>query len=253
MTSLGIQLHTLRSLLALDFSGTLGRLAGMGYTEVEFAGYYDHSAAELRSVLQECGLAAPSAHISRQQLDKELGPTLEMAFELGHRYLVLPWLAPQERETLDDYRALADFLNHTGDRCRDAGITVAYHNHDFEFLQLDDGLPYEILLERTEPALVSMELDLYWLHTVGGRPEDYFARYPGRFELCHLKDADEAGDMTEVGEGVIDFPVLIPAAQAAGMCHFFVEHDQPRDPLASVECSFTYLDQLSTGLSSEVR
>ncbi|MFV1979998.1 MAG: sugar phosphate isomerase/epimerase family protein, partial [Rhodothermia bacterium] len=125
-----------------------------------------------------------------------------------------------------------------------AGIRFAYHNHDFEFADLEGQVPYDLLLERTEPDFVAMEIDLYWIRAVGHEPLPYFEQYPGRFKLCHVKDMDLAGAMTEVGSGIIDFASDFGQASLAGLEHFFVEHDDPTDPLASIATSFEGLKAL---------
>ncbi len=244
LEAVGLQLYTVRSLMAEDVDATLADVARIGYDEVEFAGYYERTPAELRATLDAVGLSAPSAHVSLETLRTDPDGTLEAAATLGHRYVVLPWLDEAERGSVDGYRRLAGEMNDFGERCRAAGIQFGYHNHDFELGQIEGATPLDVLIEATDPDLVTFELDIFWLVNGGGDPLDYFARYPGRFQLCHVKDRTAAGDMVDVGAGVIDFASIFRHADAAGLRHYFVEHDQPADPLASIAASYSYLAAL---------
>ena len=152
-----------------------------------------------------------------------------------------------DQQVRDGYLRLADEMNGFGERCRTAGIRFGYHNHDFELERFDDTVPLDVLLENTDPELVTFEVDFFWLVHGGAEPLDYIARYPGRFELCHVKDRSMDGQMVDVGDGVIDFATVIPAGEAAGVRHVFVEHDRPDDSLMSVARSYRTLAQLQAG------
>lgn len=242
----GLQLYTVRSLMAQDVEGTLRRVADIGYREVEFAGYFDRSPARLREILDGAGLAAPSAHVDLDSLDEDRAPeTLEAARTVGHDWLVIGWVPPEQRSTLDDYRRLADRLEAAGSRVNEAGLRFAYHNHEFEFEPIDGTVPYEILAG-TDPGLVALQLDLYWVRRGGSDALDWFRRHPGRFPSVHVKDMAEDGAMVDVGAGVIDWSDLLSHARSAGVRHYFVEHDQPDDPLRSVRDSFEHLNGLPT-------
>jgi sugar phosphate isomerase/epimerase len=241
---LGIQLYTLRSILPQDFDGTLARLADVGYREVEFAGYHGRDPAAVRAALDAAGLRAPSAHVAIEALDAEWARTLEAAHAIGHEWLVVAWIPEELRPDLDGYRRIAERFNQAAATAREAGIGFAYHNHDFEFVPLEGRTPYDVLLEETDPELVRLELDLYWI-TKGGRdPLDYFARYPGRFPLVHVKDMGEDGGMVDVGEGTIDFARIIARREEAGIRHWFVEHDVPADPMRTARVSYENLRRL---------
>ncbi len=240
---IGVQLYTVRSLMENDVAGTLEQVAAVGYDEVEFAGYFEHSPAEIRSLLDQFGLAAPAAHIGIDRLRNELGKVLEEAQTVGHRYVICPWLAEDQR-TLDAYKGHAAFFNEVGAACKEAGIQFAYHNHDFEFEMTDGMMPYDLLLDETDADLVQMELDLYWITKGGHDPLAYFERYPGRFTLCHAKDMDDGQTIVPVGEGTIDFGRIFAQSEQAGLVHYFVEHDHPDDPMASIAASYNHLKEL---------
>jgi sugar phosphate isomerase/epimerase len=239
---IGLQLYTVRELLADDVPGTLAAVAAAGYTEVETAGYADLEPGAFAAALQQAGLTAPSAHVPLKRIESAPSQLLEEAAMLGHRYLVLPFLMPWQRLSLDAYRDVADTLNAFGEQCAAAGIRLAYHNHDFEFEPIDGQRPYDLLLERCDPARVCFELDLYWASKAGADPAGLLRAAPQRFRLCHVKDMDAEGEMTEVGKGTIDFAALFAAG--VELEHYFVEHDKPGDPLASIRHSIAAMRTL---------
>ena len=242
---IGVQLYTVRSLMESDFEGTLRQVAAIGYDEVEFAGYFGRGPAEVKALLAEVGLRAPACHVSLDTLRGDLAATLDAARTVGHDYVVCPWLAPEERGSAAGYRALAGLFNEVGAACREAGLRFAYHNHEFEFENVDGQVPMDLLIEGTDSSLVHFEIDLFWI-TKGGRdPLAYFARYPGRFPLCHVKDMADGGTMVDVGAGRIDFSAIFARSEEAGLRHYFVEHDQPADPIASIAASHAYLEGLT--------
>ncbi len=244
LARIGVQLYTVRSILENDFVGGIEKVAAAGYDEVEFAGYFDRSPADVKALLDRLGLAAPSAHVGLDALKDDLDAVVEAARVIGHQFVVCPWLAPNQRRTLDDYRGHAVFFNEAGKRFKDEGIQFAYHNHDFEFEPIDGRMPYDLLLAETDADLVKMELDLYWIAYAGQDPLAYFAKHPGRFPLCHVKDMAADRTMTPAGQGTIDFAAVFAKSDEAGLQHYFVEHDNAEDPIQSITTSYTYLRAL---------
>ena len=251
LSPLGLQLYTVRDLMADDVATILERVAGIGYREVEFAGYHGWEPGELRRLLDDLGLSAPSAHIGFPEPDA-FGEALDAAQALGHRHVVVPWIPEERRKSADDYRGVADTLSRMGQRAATREIRVVYHNHAYEFESLhggsrapgdpDDGVvPYDLLLERTDPHLVGFQADLYWMRAAGRDPLDYFRRWRGRYLSVHVKDMDARGRMVPVGDGVMDFRTLLAAAREAGVSHYFVEHDRPADPQRAVARSHAHL------------
>jgi len=242
----GLQLYTVREEMRRDFAGTLERVAAIGYREVEFAGYFDHAPAEVRALLQRHGLQAPASHVPWERTGDGWPAALAEANAVGHRFVVIPWLPEDARRTLDDWRRVAERLNRAGAAARDAGLALGYHNHEFEFTPIGGQVPYDVLLAETDPALVAFELDLYWTVRAGHDPLAYFTRHPNRFKLVHVKDSAGAPEhrMVDVGAGTIDFARILPAAARAGVVHYFVEHDQPADAMASVRASYAALSRL---------
>jgi sugar phosphate isomerase/epimerase len=242
---IGVQLYTVRDRMAKDFEGTLAQVATIGYREVEFVGYFGKDPREVRATLDRHGLAAPAAHIGLTPPD-QWRAALDGAHVVGHRYLVVAWIPPEARRTLEDYKRAAESFNRAGAEAKAAGIQFAYHNHDFEFERLDRRLPYDVLLAETDPQLVQLEMDLYWITKGGQDPLAYFARYPGRFPMVHVKDSMGPPEhkMVDVGAGTIGWGKIFARREQGGIRHFFVEHDQPPDPFGSIRASYEYLKRL---------
>ena len=244
LKKIGVQLYTVRSLMEKDFKGTLAKVAAAGYQEVEFAGYYEHKPKDVKKLLNRLGLTAPSTHQGLAVFEQKLDWLIETAKIIGHQYVVCPWLSTEQRSTIDHYKKLAASFNQFGEACQQAGLQFAYHNHDFEFAPLAGQIPFDVLLAATDPKLVQIEIDLYWIIKAGYDPLTYFEKYPGRFALCHVKDMAAEQKMVEVGQGQIDFAKIFAQSQQAGLKHYFVEHDQPENPLQSITASSQYLKDL---------
>jgi sugar phosphate isomerase/epimerase len=245
----GVQLYTLRTEMAKDVDATLMRLGSLGYREVEFAGYFNRTPSQIKDSLSKAGLTAPSAHIPIEVLDgNQRDRALADAVAVGHQWVVVPWLAADIRRSLDDYRKIAERLNRIGEAAQKAGLQFAYHNHDFEITPLEGRVPLEVMLESTDPKRVAVELDVYWTVKAGGDPLAYYAKWPGRITMLHLKDSKgaPAHEMTEVGSGTIDWNTIIArGTQQGGVRHAFIEHDNPADPWASVTASIGHLKTLA--------
>lgn len=233
---IGLQLYTLRREMARDFEGTLARVADLGFKEMEFAGYFGRSASDVRTILERYGLTSPAAHIQLTAVRENLEREIDYAAELGQSYIVVPSL-PENERSLDDYRRHAETLNNAGEACRRAGLKMGYHNHNFEFESTGNQVPYDLLLNDTDPGLVDFELDLFWITVAGADPLTYFTDHSGRFTMLHVKDLDTHGRMADVGRGTIDFTGLFSHASVAGFKHYFVEHDNPGDGIASIASS----------------
>lgn len=244
LRSFGLQLYTVRDLLTSDFEGTLAEVARIGYRQVEFAGISGPSPEQTLNLLKRYGLIAPAAHVSYQQLEHELSKHLQMARTMGQQFIVCPSVDASRLQTIDDWKRVCQRFNAIGAQAKEAGLSFAYHNHDFEFVPIDRQIPYDVILAETDPDLVKMEADLYWMTRAGRDPVTCFQRYPGRFPLLHLKDMTPDGAITEVGQGVVDFKRVLGHSTLAGVAYCFVEHDHPAHPLQSIEASLRYLQQL---------
>lgn len=232
----GLQLYTLRNELSQDFEGTLAKVAELGYREMEFAGYFNRSARQIRQVLDDNGMTCPAAHIQLAAIRADLQKEIDFAAELGQQFIVVPIVANNER-SLDDFKRHAETLNRAGEACRAAGLKMGYHNHSFEFERTGNQVHYDVLLNETEAELVDFELDLFWITNAQVDPLPYFSNHPGRFSMLHVKDMDNLGRMAPVGHGTINFAEIFAQANTAGFKHYFVEHDNPGNGIASIASS----------------
>jgi sugar phosphate isomerase/epimerase len=238
----GLQLYSVGADLQRDVAGTLEQVRAIGYERVETAGFAGLTAKAFRAQLDEARLLCPSMHLPVG--DHEWDSLFADAHTIGARYVVSSALFPPKSgsgdHTLDDYRALADRLNTLGQSAKQAGLQYAYHNHNFEFRQLDGGgIGYDVLLQHTDPQLVAFELDCGWMVTAGYSPITYFHQYPGRYRMLHIKDfvatqhpitslaKNERPQGTELGRGHIDYKPILTAAASAGIHDYYVEQEPP--------------------------
>jgi sugar phosphate isomerase/epimerase len=260
--NLGLQLYTIRAALARDVEGTLTRIAGMGYEEVETYGfdpeglrYYGLPAKVFAQRLKDNNLTTPSGHYdlnrfvstTADDLKRYVDRAIEGAHALGQAYITWPLLDPDSR-TLEKFKVAAGRLNAAGAQIKKAGLQLAYHNHDFEFVEQNGQIGYDIILKDTDPALVKLQMDLYWIaHGSKLTANQWFRRQPGRFVMWHVKDMHRTSrDYTEVGNGAIDFTRIWPDASLAGLKHFFVEQggNFTHDPLRSIADSAEYVKRV---------
>lgn len=243
----GLQLYTLRALFAADPMATLEKVAAIGYREVEFGGggYDTMDHAALRKTMDRLGLSAPSIHVGYDALANQLDASVAMAHALGADTIVLPYMEDRFREAAAWRAAVADF-NRFGERLKKAGLGFAYHNHDFEFTQkAGDHSLFDVLIAERDPALVKIELDLFWAVKAGQDPKALIRRLAGQIYAYHVKDMTADGEMTSVGKGTIDFADIFTMNKVAGVRHFYVENDQSPAPyLPDVTTSFATLSRL---------
>ncbi|HEX8328171.1 MAG TPA: sugar phosphate isomerase/epimerase [Hymenobacter sp.] len=244
---IGIQLYTVREDMLRDAKGTLARLAQLGYREIESASsakghYYGLSAKEIKQVTNDLGLSLRSSHV---HIDQDWQRTVDEAAEAGQEYLICSSM-PTTGQTLSNYERVADVFNRSAEACQKANLRFGYHNHEYEFAQENGQIFYDTLLSKTDSKLVHMELDLGWVVAAGQDPLRYFARYPGRFPLWHLKDMkrDEAVS-TELGTGRVNVVQLLENAKKSGLRYFFVEQEEySTTALDSAKRNVEYLRKL---------
>lgn len=242
----GLQLYSVREFLPKTFQDTLNQLGAMGYCECEGAGFFGHTAADVKQAMAQAGLRCVSAHYALPLLLQTSDEILRFGRELGLEYIVcsspmqrdsakakgLSWAAGLETMSADDWKWDADQLNAMGKRVRAEGMKFGYHNHYAEFHEHDGFLPYDLLLQQTDRQLVDMEMDCGWFVIGGHKPEDYLTRYPDRYVMLHVKEFKLEGwkpgmdpVSTEMGRGSIDYKSIFAAAKKARIQHIFVEQE----------------------------
>jgi len=243
----GLQLYTVRELFSKDPMGTLEKVAKIGYREVEYGGggYDKMDHAALRKTMDRLGLKSPSLHIGYEALSGDFAGSVKMAKTLGADTVILPYMTAEQRNAESWKVAVANF-NRWAEQLKKAGLDFAYHNHDFEFTTKPGGVSlYDMLLADADPALVKLELDLFWVIAAGEDPKAIIKRLPGRIYAYHVKDRTADGKMTSVGKGVIDFADIFTLNGTAGVKHFYVENDQSPAPyLPDIQTSFATLSRL---------
>ena len=255
--TIGLQLYTLRNEVSKDLKGTIARVAQIGYKNVETFGYsagkyFGLSTGDFAAIFAQNNLKTPSGHytlpdyLSKGDMD-DLKRAVEDSKPLKHDFFTVPYLPEPLRTSLDDYKRLADRLSKAGEVVKDAGMRLAYHNHNFEFKDWGDGKTgYDILLTQTDPKLVNFEMDIYWVTKAGVDPIKLIQANPGRLKMWHVKDMDSTPDksFTEVGTGVINYKEIFKYKKLSGMEHFFVEQDQIKiDPYESITKSYEYIKE----------
>ena len=237
---LGIQLWSVRDVIKDDLSGTLKALSRIGFNYLEGYGLekgkiLGSSIGDFKKAMKEYELKMSSIHVrfeskhydsAKKDLTDEWKKNVEDALKLGNRYIISPWTADADRKSPDTYKEFCDLLNKCGDYCKTQNIRFGYHNHAFEFTtKWDDKAMYDILLENTNPEVVTMQLDWMWAVRGGRNVAEMYAKNPGRFELAHIKDLAEEGkdESTIIGNGVIDFEAILPVAKKNGLKMYVME------------------------------
>lgn len=236
---MGLQLFTVRDAMKSDAVSTLKKISELGYQDLETYGfdaealkYYGLDAAAFKRLLTDNQLSTSSGHYdlflyldkSADALKKYVDQCIKGAHAIGQRYITWPWLTPESR-TIEKFKLLADRLNLIGEQVTKSGLGFAYHNHDFEFIDHNGENGYDIIMKNTDPALVKLQIDLYWvMHSSKLSPVELFNKQPGRFVMWHIKDMDKVSrDYTELGNGSIDYTVILPEASHAGLQLYFLE------------------------------
>ena len=256
---MGLQLYTMRAAMARDVEGTLKRIAALGYVELETygfdpggLGYYKLPAKTFAQLLRDNNMTTPSGHYdlnrfagtSVDELKKYVERCIEGAHVLGQTYITWPFV-DEDFRTIDKFKIIAERLNIAGEMAKKAKLLVAYHNHDFEFVDQNGQIGYDIILKETDPALVKLQMDLYWIaHGSKLTAHEWFKRQPGRYVMWHVKDMHKVSrDYTELGNGSIDFTKIWPDAKLAGLQHYFVEQGSnfAKDPFQSITDGAEYM------------
>ena len=272
---LGIQLFSVRTLLDHDFEGTLKALSDIGLTNVETIGSQGRAPNGLADSLKKYNLTSSSYHLvprdlfayfsnnfpknstAKQRMKLYLdtyslantkhlvGEAIAEAKILGQKYIVWPVLFPKQYDSRQAINQVIESFNLAGEMCSRSGCVFAFHSHDRELLfRIGDEKVYDIILRHTNPKNVKMQLDTYWFAKSGVDPLQYIAAQPERYHLAHLKDIDATGNMTDAGNGTLDFKAILSALKAAGAENFYVENDDALDQLASAKIAYSNMAAL---------
>lgn len=272
MLPVAIQLYSLRGDNEKDFPGTLRKVKAMGYQGVEFAGLYGYPADEVKRLLDGIGLAPVSAHIPFVDMLADPEGALRPFAEIGCPFAAIPYLTPEYRPGAEKFDEVIEGAKVIGAAAKKLGMTLCYHNHDFEFEKIDGEYALDVLYREVPPTLLQTELDLCWVNVGGEEPAAYLRKYTGRAPLVHLKDfvmpgkkpakmydligiddratkgaaaADTAAfEFRPLGYGVQDMPALLRASEDAGAQWLIVEQDEPSVGRTSLECAEMSIDYL---------
>jgi sugar phosphate isomerase/epimerase len=256
----GLQLYTIRDAMATDVPGSLKTVADIGYKYVELADYadrkfYNHTPADFLKMVRDMGMEILSSHTQVEGAGVTLDNARIMAEDhakLGVKYCLQPWIVEEMRTTIASYQRMAENWNKIGAVMKEFGIQFGYHNHNFEFATVEGKVPYfDVMLAELDKDLVTMELDMFWASKAGHNPVDLINKYPGRFQLFHLKDMYTKqepffdvikDDVCPVGEGVIDFKAIIAEGDTAGMEYMIVEQDESRNNTMMQDIKTSYVN-----------
>jgi sugar phosphate isomerase/epimerase len=261
-TGIALQLYTIRDAMDADAKGSLKKVADLGYKYVELAKYadgkfYGFEPKEFKKIVSDLGMEILSSHTQVEAQGITLDNAKKMTEDhakLGVKYCVQPWVVEEARKTVASFQKMVSDWNKVGEIMKASGIQFGYHNHNFEFATVEGKVPYfDIFLAELDKNLVTMELDLFWLTKAGQNPVEIFKKYPGRFQLFHMKDmytkqapfftTTGVTDFAPVGEGLINFKEILAAKDIAGMKYMIVEEDKSRNdkPFDDIKTSITNL------------
>lgn len=240
----GIQMYSVRDMCEKDFLGTIRQIAGIGYRNVELAGYYGVSARDLKAALADAGLNAPSAHIglnAQEPVAEQVKKQLEYAQELGLKRYIVPYFPLGDNPTEDDVARMADKLEEAARIVTEGGLQFGYHNHAFEFKKVNGTPAIDLLLSRLSPELLFMEFDLGWVKVGGEDPAAYVKKYASRVPVVHAKDFKADGTDAEIGKGSVDWDSALAAVEAAGTEYVIIEQEQYEvSSLVSAQNNYNY-------------
>ncbi len=254
--NVGLQLYSLRDQLPKDVKGVIAKVAKAGYHEVETfgyskaAGYWGLDAKAFSALLKANGLVTASGHYDLNsffvngKMD-DLNSYIDAAHITGQSYIVVPSIDGDILKSKSDFQKVAANLNKAAEICKKSGLMLGYHNHNFEWKPIDGTTFYDTILAETDPKLVHMEMDIFWVVRAGQDPIKILEKHKGRYALAHVKDRDKKNPdiNTEIGKGSIDFKTIVPIARAAGVKHFIMEQENFTniDPYVSIKESCDYM------------
>lgn len=236
MSKINLQLYSVAEIIKNDVLGTLTKLSEMGFTGVEFAGYYGFSAEKMKEELDKRNLTPVSTHLGIDALSDNLKGEIDYIKKVGAKHIVCPWL---DISSYDKTMTFAEKINEIGRICREEGITLSYHNHAFEFETHNGKTFLDIFFENTNPDYVKAELDTYWVEKGGFNAYEYVEKYKERSELVHLKQYRPGADDVDADDGVLDFNKIIELS--GGCTGIYEQEGLNENELFRIEKSCKYL------------
>lgn len=231
----GLQLYSVRKECEMDLPGTIAAVSKMGYQGVEFAGYYNYPAQELRKMLDDNGLKCCGTHTQLVTLlGDELPRTIEFNQILGNKYLIVPWLGEELRNSKEAWLKTATLFNELAEKVQPQGMVVGYHNHSFEFQLLENELPWDIFFSHTDPKVV-MQIDTGNAMSGGGDPVAFLGKYPGRTKTIHLKEFSSTNPKAILGEGEVDWDQVFTLCESVGGTEWYIIEEE-KDVYPPLEC-----------------
>lgn len=248
MENVGLQFWSINEAAGEDLLGTIEKVAAMGYSGAQFAGFGDHSAEDVKAKMDEVGIKPAGAHVQLELLENDLEATLKFHETIGNDLIIIPFLGEERRKSKEDYEKIAEILKDLGEKIHARGFTFAYHNHDFEFDVYDGKTGFEIIFENTDPNHLKMELDCYWAAYAGHDPLEVIEKYADRVVSLHIKDQkadiDEPNSI-ELGTGVLPLADYVAKGKEVGAKWFVVEQEHfTKDPLESATENVKVLKEL---------
>jgi len=248
MGNIGLQFWSIKEAAGEDLLGTIEKVAKMGYSGAQFAGFGDHTAEEVKAKLDEVGMKAAGAHVQLDLLENQLEETLKFHETIENNLIIIPFLEEERRKSKEDYEKVAEILKDLGEKLHARGFTLAYHNHDFEFDVFDGKTGFEIIFENTDPNHLKMELDCYWVTYAGHDPLEVIEKYADRVVSLHIKDqkADTDGpNSIELGTGILPLADYVAKGKEVDAKWFVVEQEHfTKDPLQSATENVKVLKEL---------
>ncbi len=242
---ISLQFYTIRDAFSADPMGTLERVAQIGYPGIEIGGYQNKNRDALVAKINDLGLTITGAHVSIEALQNDLAAVIEENRALNNKNIIIPWSDAKYRGSRENLRNTGELLESFASQLNDEGLTLSYHNHDFELSEQHDGKTALEILFEAAPQYLRAELDVYWVKKGGQDPVEFINKFADKLLLLHVKDMMPDGTFGEVGEGILDWPAIFAAAQGANVQHYVVEQDTcPGDPFDSIATSLANLKQM---------
>lgn len=245
LKSFGFITGIAKDAMEADWKRTLQKAVDFGFSEVEGGSSYASSPQEFLTYCKKIGIKPIAGSVDFGATNDELKKSFDEIKALKQEYVIeyWPWYGGAPF-SLEDCKKSAERLNEVGALAKDHGLKLLWHNHDNEFIEMEKGLPFDYLMENTDPETVNCEMDIYWVKKGGGNPLETLKKYDGRIKILHVKDMTPDGDFICPGSGIIDFAPIFKEAKKQGIKHYIVERDNEPDGIGCLQSSAEFLSNL---------